>query len=733
MAVSVQFEVGRFFLLEYIYDEETLPTNEVGFRKVTNSYFDREVFVNDNDSARITRNVVNDTLIKLNDSSWALIDNDSSFFYPNIDPEIQIEDINFAPELNVVYNTIRIHIISGFNFPNSEGFHLAVGLQDSVGKPIILTSKAFFQSDIAEIIFNPKPIRAATRIYDRYIEVKIPSVERIIESQELSPNGNTIAKIISRTGRVSQSRIINLQFSSIRNVNTDQGWSKVNLDDTESFQLNSQATFGDLTATIQQADDGDYFRYYPSHNTLSIEDFIFSLNSVAGNDYVLIHEIVVSEQIGLASRITDVFTNIQTGDFDTVRKFVPFIENADKAVNFSLDYEVRLFNRANGSSIFRSASITSPDVNKYGKSRARIAVGNTNVNALKIVNQLADNEGQIFDLAFKTNDQQAIFVPTFIERQDVFVFKDDESISEGVSADSVTLTIDRADNFYTFNIFRRSNGQETFIDLSNASYKLKFFTNEGELLVDEFVSITDKINGELSFKIPKSVSEQLLFQPDKSFQCNAISDAGNETVLFKGTFDTSVEIQRVRDQSARIAELTNDVTSRSADNARLRTENQQLLEQLEQLRGRLTEAQSPTVTTKFLTPNLQPDNPARTDVRVINPVTEERVNKNSQDRVRRTKKALIIKSRSKKQKILSSNKISQASATESTRQVLPKTKQSTRVQPNTSPVPQAIRSGSSSIVNAPRDVPNLSQTSPTIIPNNRLPTIFSNRTPRETR
>ena len=82
----------------------------------------------------------------------------------------------------------------------------------------------------------------------------------------------------------------------------------------------------------------------------------------------------------------------QTNDFDNPILFRPIIMNSAIAASFSINYVLRLYNRADNTQIIKNAKITSFDVNKYGKRLMKINLG-TVPTVANVYNKIAANDG----------------------------------------------------------------------------------------------------------------------------------------------------------------------------------------------------------------------------------------------------------------------------------------------------------------------------------------------------
>ena len=124
----------------------------------------------------------------------------------------------------------------------------------------------------------------------------------------------------------------------------------------------------------------------------TFSNFMASLNSQANSNYIVFHEINVSEQIGtnFINTSTQMFT--QTNDFDEPILFRPIIMNSAIAASFSIQYVLRLYNRDDNTQIIKNANLTSFDPKKYGKRLMKINLG-TVPTVANVYNKLAADDG----------------------------------------------------------------------------------------------------------------------------------------------------------------------------------------------------------------------------------------------------------------------------------------------------------------------------------------------------
>ena len=86
----------------------------------------------------------------------------------------------FPSNIGVYYDSVKFHIISGYNFDNLDGVILQAKYQERTGKKATLMQILLQKSDVTLPVLNPNPIYLGGALYDRYVEVKIPAYANMV-------------------------------------------------------------------------------------------------------------------------------------------------------------------------------------------------------------------------------------------------------------------------------------------------------------------------------------------------------------------------------------------------------------------------------------------------------------------------------------------------------------------------------------------------------------------------
>lgn len=538
MNTSVKFNLSKFVMFEYIYGQNiSYSTVDVPFRRIKNEYNQDTTLVNSSNARHITKNSIDDTVVELDNGKYILLDADTGYFYPNIDPNITVIDDYIPSPIYVKYDKVRIHILSGYNFDDIKGFLFSIYLKLANNQKLRLCNILFNYSQTDLLYFNPRPIKLAEFIFDRYVEFLVPSCDFLLSAQAAQPNSTTNPGYVMDGGiQLANQPSIFAEYKTIAGIERIAGIDYLNVGESKNVIFNSTDNFGLLVPKVKRATDGDYFEFYGEYDGNLIEDFIYKLNSLAGNNYYIVHDMRVIEQVGQSFYTTDEWSQLQTSDFDRVLKYRPILEYGDRCTAFSLEYTLRLYNKNDGRSVFKTASYTFSDMSAFGKHSIQIPIQGFG-QSFKIYNKLPtrpiiDVKENIFNIT-KTK-----MLSTFYDASQI-VIKSDKDLDKGID---VVIQMNPFDNVIKFDLTYDEAGTFAVVKLDTiSSYYMVFTRNDGsEYRIGEFINEQfNKTNGELAFKITKYDSDKIRKLDNNTFYVTSKNPDGIETVIFSGKFTTS--------------------------------------------------------------------------------------------------------------------------------------------------------------------------------------------------
>lgn len=599
--------------MEYVYSDQeqiNVPGNE--FRiplttaplwKMSNGHSGEDQILNA-DSAEIlqdglpigTSNVRNRSFAPISPYKGALLDINKITFYNDYDP-----DLTDTPNLPIpftnplqspVYDTIRLHLVQGFNFEDNFGFVLSIKCKKKNGSNLVLANYSYNREDSFEVI-NPNPFFFGGRIYNSYIELRVLSLYNLIYDYWLGVlNGDTVVERITDQNGIMRNQMISTYFGWVREREVIDSQEYITLFDTKSIDLPVRDQFDTIAAYIAESNDGDYIEYYATYAGKIIENYILDLNN-SGYDFILLHDLTVSEYVydpstGNYSWVkTDELQTTQTDEYDRPNLFRPIIKNKN-SIAFKIDYVVRLFNKQDNTQVWKTASMISQSASKYGRKLRSINLGSNPIQT-KIYNQNVVKDIQInritepvlnvtkYITSFSTNSQisvtQETVNPTTTVNQsgDTVVNTPSSLQSSGTSNQQIfgnglaRILIPESVCFLKFTIFQNVNGQNRRMNLSGiGDLYLVFDSDQGENL--EFIELpnqyTSKGSGEIVFRLSETETRRVLGLSNRSFRIFIENESGDRTFLYAGDFYSTKEFQEI-EKNNRIASLETQIKTLS--------------------------------------------------------------------------------------------------------------------------------------------------------------------------
>jgi len=607
-------QLTPYLVMEYRYADQPNPETyfvntgspAVGFNKLVNGVLeddngqpsdDIQIMNLDQDQS-VTQNTRNNSVVQTNQNTFVTLDpslivpyND---FNSNLTNTANLE-ITFTSNIQVVYDSVRYHILAGYNLDNVDGLVLQIQYLDVDGSYVTFSQIKLSKGSSQTYTLSPNPLTIGSNIFDKYYEVKIPSLVDMNNKYgaATSPNKpNTLAGLTSKSGKGYQTAApIRIKAYEILSTTTTNGYDTYGTDLLASLSLESTDPFKNIGAYIAPSDQGDYFEYFATDNGGFPEDFILFQNSI-GNSYYLNHTIETLEQVGGALLNTSNFSNIQTTAYDVPNLLRPIVRYPQVASSFTLRYTMTLVNNKDQSRLIRVATYTSTDVSRYG---AEIQPLQLQVlpQQQKIYNKVAGGANISISGNRNTPKQITKYSNVFVDRTLVntsltnlvvngTTLREDTSndttataaISYGVG--QAYITISPFDNYYKFTFFQKANdGTTKNIDLSSSGeYSMVFINNQNKKvsapsIVDN--NIAKPAKGELAFKIDETLATQILQFTNKKFYIS------NRPRVEANTGNTNSKVSRLSNVSAKLAarsvSLNDSITELRAESIKASEQN----------------------------------------------------------------------------------------------------------------------------------------------------------------
>lgn len=568
---SRYFNIDDQFLMEWVYTDigtpEIIDDTTAPIYLLKNSDTNQQYLYNADGSENQTGNTRDRSavLISKSESKWAGLNIDLPLSYNNYNANLTNDAGLLTPLIpavsNIAYDTVRIHIVSGYNFQNLEGFIFEIKYRKKTLDFVSVASLAYLKSDNYATI-NPKPFLMGERLYSTYIEIKVPSLLLMIQDQNLYPNPHPnetelLSYKLTEGSKLLDSANIYINFEKIRSVTVNNGFQFFNTIYKTEFSIPKFDEFSNIIAKIEESLNGDFLelsaREIVGSNENFIEDWIFRENSKPEGEWIVIHDYSIFEQVGYNLIKTSNKNFIQEGNYDRPIIERPVIMNYD-AVSWIFDYTIKLFNKANNQMIIKRSTQTFYNSKKYGRFLPKLNLGTIPVQE-KIYNVIKDIKLQYTPVLSNT-EITTKYISNFFNQHKISVsynysvqevssknFKKQKTdTSEIFKQGELTISLSMYDNYLNFTIYNNVNDANQFLNLSELGLIYINFINDSGEEVKILNTVDQSINpsrGDILFKINADNSKKVLGFTDKSFHITIKGDSNSdETLLYSGKFES---------------------------------------------------------------------------------------------------------------------------------------------------------------------------------------------------
>jgi hypothetical protein len=586
------------------------------FILVENEHIDGRQIFNLDGSYSSTKNIQDLTVVPIGENRYAYLDSEKIPNYLTFDSKLTTAPIN---GYNVVMDKVRFHFVAGFNLDDFSALVLNITHTENSGRKNIFANILLAPETYAELVaFNPRPLFLSNSTFDRYVDILIPSIKNINEDYRTALNpSTTFAAAITPSSTGSIGFIYNSPISiglaeceKRKTIFSETGQKYDAFEISEFFEASVSQTneFDNVGAFINESTVGDYIEFYLTFNSGFPADLIGILNRRnPSDDWIIIHQISVFEQIGTSFLNTSRFVFFQEENFDEPNVFRPVLRNANEAVSMSIDYLVRLTNRRNGEQIIREGSFSLISPKKYGRKLTTIPLldkpqsqriynkiikNNFEASSLFVEPVLdEDDTTPIIQTQFKTIIQTE-YVPIFFNNSNISVSNPSVLIKTSDSTEAVIFgkgklrfILSPFDNIVKLKVYTTSvNNEPSPLDLNvnGAKYKLVFDTDSGKIGIDNAAdsAIENLSSGLIVFNISKKDSETVSKSKNRVVYLVSVSQDGRETLIYNGEWRKPSEQKEV---DSAIAQIIADRNANLASQNTLNQINQSIRDNTKQL------------------------------------------------------------------------------------------------------------------------------------------------------
>lgn len=534
----------------------------------------------------------------------------------------------------VLYDRVRLHFVSGFTFSEKDlGFILNVQVKDDNERRITLAHHVFDRL-LHDRNFNPDPFLHNQKLFDTYIEFYVPSTNNMIEEwyrvndefgSEEDRKDNSLLHNLTDVG-INRYQYVLFQFLTIERKSRVQAVMSNHpnfQEENQDFQFyhtiaNTSSTLpftsseANVSVSIQESDEGDYFELQGLHQGRAIGDYIQLIN-LRGENNILIYDVRVLEidEHSVAVQ-TASYTIFQTEDFNDPVLFRPVIVNSD-SVAFEIEVSMRLFDTTTSKQVSTTGRIIMEEntgaVHRYGKFQDIIAMHpdwpnfafqKQNIYNLNPAAQVINFPDTLNDkLVGSTIKYVHFFHDTYplvlnqgsvtIDDEGNVSSRDDVNITTLFGDNSLLLKLNDGTTWIKLVVYDKTN--QYFLRkslLGTGKYQLQLGGKDSgfvyDMIEDEAIR---KSEGELLFKIPSQDVDGLRKVQESNNSVQLISVSTIDTsIVHRGKFefydDTTIadiindSETRIQELESRRAELGQRLVERNFEVGRLNREIENL-------------------------------------------------------------------------------------------------------------------------------------------------------------
>ena len=578
MAQSRFISLTQYCVVEYQFEPlGSLNFNTEDFKFVKNSVTGVHQIFNTDSSYSSTKNIQDLTVVPLDNNQYAYLDSEKIPNYLQYDTNLVTTTLS---GYNVVMDKIRFHFISGFDFDTFKAVILSITHKQNDNIVNVFANILLAPETISQlIVFNSKPLFLSNALYDRYIDIMVPSIKNINEDFVTAPvPANTFAAAITPSnisdpvGFIYNNPIsITLLECDKKNTiytNTSTNYDSYNAANSYTASISQSNEFDNVGAYINESVVGDYLEFYLTFNSGFPGELLAILNNRnPADDWIIVHQLSVFEQVGTAFINTSRLVFFQEDSYDEPNIFRPVLKNANEAISMSVDYITRLTNRRNGDQIIREGSFSLISPKKYGKELINMPLLDK-PQSQKIYNKIVKNNFEATSLFIEPKAVgtapvitqpgtiQAVdvvrteYIPIFFNNNNISISKIESSTTVHNSTEEVIFSpgkwrfvLSPFDNMIKVKVFTESSlsdGSNPLVPLdlnvTSAKYRLVFETDSGKVSTDNAndSNLENLSTGRLAFNISKKDSESIITSVDRTVYITSVAQDGRETLLYTG-------------------------------------------------------------------------------------------------------------------------------------------------------------------------------------------------------
>lgn len=432
------YQLTSDILIEYNYATETGIDCNID----VNSLEKTSVITNDVPEMKVHLINKNTNGINLYESNFVIPTNNSQTSFIKLQHRSGIQNIFSSPNDKININSyeydtdgntyslsfdkIRFHFTSRNFMGEYDGLIFQAYVYDKKKSKIYLMS--FLLSKLDDFILNESPMLLNQKIYTTYIDVKIPSVYKILKSYNPNFGYNNNSKsesivynslknwlgINDGNNQLMQNTPIILNLFGVKHEISKNNYTYYLTENISSISISCKDSLENIYIDISEATDGDYFIIQPKiSDGTSFSDYIYKLDE-SPEKIIILHELKLIEHyitydnniksvethqeqfvVNTTTNIIDEhgqnYITINEDALDEPMYYRPICRYGSRCFKFTIQDTLKIINTVDSTTIVKNSSYTYDNPSKYGKKMQQINMHET-PSIINVYNKRTDGE-----------------------------------------------------------------------------------------------------------------------------------------------------------------------------------------------------------------------------------------------------------------------------------------------------------------------------------------------------
>lgn len=303
---------------------------------------------------------------------------------------------------DVAYDNFKVHFTSKKYLGDYEGLIITANIYDEVKNKICLFSYYIRKTD--DLCIEENPMLLNQKLYTTYLPFKIISTDALINlnyssNNPIAPGEEKLKRLLSPDHNIMENTPLVVSIYGIKSIYKDPRdvFENYKTEKINTIYIPITDSYNHICVNIEEANDGDYFKIYPSTNDsgISFSDYLYRISNESPEIYMILHELTLTEHyVGIdnnpISRVTHREHYIANGSnndgslnedgLEHVMVYRPVIMNSGRLLSFTIDDQLKIINTLDNTTIVKQCSLECSEENgydpkKYGKRMKRIYLG----------------------------------------------------------------------------------------------------------------------------------------------------------------------------------------------------------------------------------------------------------------------------------------------------------------------------------------------------------------------